>query len=65
MWHTLPRTVLPLASILLMPAFDVVIVYVLHQPVHIAQIPSLATFPCADSDLFMNILLIESSRNAG
>jgi hypothetical protein len=48
-----------------MPAFDVVIVYVLHQPVHIAQIPSLATFPCADSDLFMNILLIESSRNAG
>lgn len=47
----LPRTIGPLARVLLLPAADVLVVDMLHQIVHVAEVPVVAALPAAHGHL--------------
>lgn len=48
---TFAGTIVPLARVPLLSAPDVLIVEVLHQPIHVAEVASATSIPSADSDL--------------
>jgi hypothetical protein len=48
---TFTGTVIPLARVPLLSAPDVLVVEVLHQPIHVAKVTSITSIPSADSYL--------------
>lgn len=48
---TLPAAIGPLARVPLLPAADVLVVDVLHQSIHVAQIAGATSVPPTDGDL--------------
>lgn len=58
MGHTLPRTSDPLASVLLLPVLDVLVVYMLNQAIHVAHVTRLAAFPGAYGNLLLELVIV-------
>jgi len=56
--HTLSGTANPLAGIFLLAVLDVLVVYVLDEPVHVAQIADLAALPGAHRDLLLELVIV-------
>jgi hypothetical protein len=62
--HTLSRTADPLARVLLGAVLDdMCIMYVPDEPVHVAHVAVPATFPCADGDLLLEVVLLGARVN--
>jgi hypothetical protein len=55
---TFAGAVVPLARVPLLSAPDVLVVEVLHQPIHVAEVTSATSIPSADSDLVSTLATI-------
>ena len=54
------RTISPLACVFLLPRLNMFVMYMLHQPVHILQIPSITAIPGANRHLLVIVIILWS-----